>query len=156
MNPISQITASNQICDELVFLGVKPRAFFWNLKENDIWDVWEVEEQPEYKKNETVPAWTKEELDVMIGGDIVCPRLPEQINVKVISARHNEEKVTKYSYEYIFFEPKTMFSWQPSQKLFNPGATASAYVLKKAIQQGWIDIELVNERYNQFFKHGNA
>jgi hypothetical protein len=147
MNAIAQITASTGDCDVLVDQGITPRAFFWHLKEGQIWDVWEMED-PVYKKNHCVPAWTKEELDVMLGGDVGHPILPEKINTKVETV----EKKVVYAYEYVFWDIKSMYTFKPTKTRINPGAHASATILKRALAEGWITADEANDRYNQFFK----
>jgi hypothetical protein len=148
MNPLAQITASTQTCDELVGLGITPKAFFWHLKENNLWDVWEMEKPPAYRKNECVPAWTMEELAVLLGGDVPAPRLPEMKNVKVEKVG---DKKTAYVYEYVFYDIASMRSWRKNFRCQNPGAQSTAEILKIAIQKKWVDVDQCNDRYSQFF-----
>lgn len=148
MNAIAQITASKDICQTLVKLGITPRAFFWHLKEGDKWDVWELEE-PVYTEGESVPAWTKEELDIMLGGDHGVPILPETRYTKV----EVKDEKTVYRYQYIFYDIKKMYAWERVGKTFiNPGAQASATILQMALGDNWFTPEEANDRYNQFFK----
>lgn len=162
MNAIAQITASRDICQTLVKLGIEPKAFFWHLKEltpnkdpekSDIitWDVWELN-KPVYEENECIPAWTKQELDLLIGGDVMKPDLLPMNNVKVGTKKVGDDNKTVYIYQYAWFDQKGMSTWERTFQVINPGPTASAQTLLTALQKGWVTPEMANDRYSQFLK----
>ena len=163
MNAISQITASRDVCETLVKLGITSQAFFYHSKEvqkrkgeSDIitWDVWEFESGCQaYKPDEVVPAWTKQELDVMLGGDIPKPDLPELKNTKVVTTGFGKDQKTVFVYEYVYYTIKTMMTWGKTSIIHNPGPYASAKILLMALQYEWTTAAAANERYNAIFKH---
>lgn len=151
MNPLTQITAGHSVCATLVKLGITPKAFFWNIKEADAWDVWELEAQPPFIDGDTVPAWTMQELNVMLGGDIPKPDLPETANLKVRTEGDAPNKKTVFIYEYHYYMPKSMLTWQKTIVKPNPGPEASAHVLLEALKNEWTTVEKCNERYKAMF-----
>lgn len=143
MKNLSQITCGPEQAKELVELGITPVAFMWNGFEPA---EKQVEGEPTrmawavavYRKpvfsDELVPAWTKQELDAMIGPDIEKPDL------------FKKDQITKATL------PETYPLMLPDKMLtFTNGARASAAALTYLLKVKYIDPVKVNERYLKMF-----
>lgn len=110
-------------------LGIDADAFFhW---ENDV-DVSQFM-NPAGNPN-LVPAWTKAELDYMIG-----PALPKPDLL-------HPDKYSKYS------KPDSWPLYFPGKMVeFSNGADAAACALVYLIEQEILDVETINSRYKQFY-----
>lgn len=147
---LQQITASPKTCQELVDLGIKTRSFFWHVNDFVVekgekklkWDTYEVE-NPKYKKDGVVPAWTMEELLVMIGGDHDKPDLAPMSHTAV----KNDPLNKKPYYDYMF----GIFGLT-SAKTWKRGAQAAAEILSDLLKRGMVNPGVVNDRYDYFFK----
>lgn len=152
---LKQITAAPEVCQQLVDLGITPKAFFWHLLEPHpefeedengaikmVWDTFQLD-GPEYERNIVVPAWTMEELNVMLGGDYEKPDLAPQQYVQVKSEPVN--KRTYFEYKFGIFDLK-------GAKIWRSGAQGSAELLADALKRSQLKIDIVNERYSYFFK----
>lgn len=150
MQKMEQLTASREQCDKLVELGVEPKAYLWHTVEDDDPQPNDKEGNPILKYEVcllmnpqprrgiygTLPAWTKAELDVMIGPDW---GKPDFIEKSQIGKAGNPN-------EYAVYYPEKM-------KTFKNGADASADALIYLIEKRVLKIEDINERYKIFFKH---
>lgn len=150
-----QITANPKVCQELVDLGIKPRAFLWHISDLHptkltpsgdkmlVWETFELE-NPKFIPGGVVPAWTMEELNVMIGGDDPKPDLAPESDV--IVRTDTATKTTYFDYTFGIFELSTVRIWKR-------GSQASAEILADLLKRGIIKPEKVNSRYDFFFKH---
>ena len=183
MNNLEQLTASREICDALVELGIHEIAFMWWLKDADS-DAWEVclVEQPEPFPGMCVPAWTKQELDAMIGPNMPKPDVyttEEMGNNKLEVSRAKlkgaqnrlaaliKEKASAHDIrvagDYVA-EVKREVDGHLRDLLqypiFTPerlyihknGAEASAFVLKILLERGEVKADDCMTRYNMMFK----
>lgn len=145
MNNLEQLTASKNLCEQLVELGINPVSFLWHSVEivegkkdeegnplfaNDVCLLVE----PEYKEGENIPAWTKAELDVMIG--------PVYAKVDLLTDEETTKNMDRYQYA-VFFVNKMM--------LFKNGAEATAHGLIFLLQNKMIDAMEASERYSKLF-----
>lgn len=144
MNRLEQLTATPQTCERLVNLGINPVAIIWHLFEEDEkapeqpgkWDTCLLNE-PVYVPEFKIPAWTKAEIDAMIGNDFPKPDFftKEQFG--------QSETLDPLHYPLVF--PETM-------KIYTNGAEASAIALTWLIEKKHITAEAANERYSKVFK----
>ena len=141
MNRLEQLTASPKTCERLVNLGVIPLAIIWHLFEEDDkgvgqWDTCLLNE-PVYVPEFKIPAWTKAEIDAMIGPDFPKPDFftREQFGLS--------KTLDPLTYPVIF--PETM-------QVYQNGAEASANGLAWLIEKKHIKIEDANERYSKRFR----
>lgn len=151
MNKLGQLTASLELCNELVDLGVEEIAFLWHTREaidaDNLTD-WEVKpvQDPTPLPDTCVPAWTKAELEAMIGPNLQKPDLFTDKELALTIA--GEKKDTPYPYkrfQYPVFMPDML-------KVFKNGADAAAFVLKLLIEHKHIKPEDCIKRYKQIFK----
>lgn len=150
MNKLEQLTASRELCDQLVDLGVEEIAIFWHdrtANRNGNMTEWEVKmlDYPIPFHENCIPAWTKQELDVMIGPNFPKPDLFTDRELG-LTAAENEDTPYKYNKEqYPIFLPDKLM-------VFASGADASAFVLIKLIEAGKLKPEDCIKRYNKLFK----
>jgi len=150
MQRLGQLTASREICNELVEMGVEEIAFLWHNREAidaDTLGDWQVKPlaDPAPLPDTCIPAWTKEELDVMIGPNRDKPDLFTDRELGLAAA---EKEDTPYKYkrhQYPIFMPDKL-------KVFTSGAEASAFVLKMLITSGKVTPEDCIKRYKNIFK----
>lgn len=146
MNRLEILTASPETCEKLVNLGIEPVSIIWHLfeenedKEDKIilgaWDTCILNEPvyvPEYK----VPAWTKAELDVMLGPSMQKPDL--------FSREQIGQSKTINSETYPVFFPEKMRS-------FVNGAEASAVALIWLLEKNLVKVDDANFRYKKVFQ----
>lgn len=144
MNRIEQVTNIRDYSTKLIELGITPVAFFWHLREHDevkgeSWDCCLLN-SPEYVPGVKIPAWTKGELDVMIGSEFMKPDLYSDEEVKELS-RAKEFDRDKFP----VFMPDVLYET-------TNGASASARMLIFLLEKNHIDKNKCNERYKKFFK----
>lgn len=146
MNHLEQLTANRKQCDQLIKLGITSPAFlFWledlattdqDRKDGKIkYEVCPVE-NPE-PGPDCVPAWTKAELDSMIGPELTKPDLFTKDQLGSLKM----QKAESYPIHYI----ETM-------KVFFNGAEASADALIYLIENGHIKAADAVYRHSKIFK----
>ena len=156
MNRLEQLTAKPETCEKLVTLGIVPEAIIWHLFEEDEVKIKEAEDagkdisdedfgkwdacllnEPVYVPEYKVPAWTKAEIDAMIGPNIPKPDLftPDQLG--------NSKTLIAETYPVIF--PDKML-------VYDNGAEASAQALIWLIKNKYVTIADANYRYSKTFK----
>lgn len=140
MQNLSKITGSVENCRGLVSLGIVPIAIIWHLRAGDAWLTSELRTQTEYDFETAVPAWTKAELDIMIGPEFPKPDLWTKADLIVNIAQEPERFP-------VFFPNKLL--------TFQNGAQASAEVLYFLIKKNMVDVNDANERYRKIF-HSNG
>lgn len=127
---LAMITASRELCEKLVEEGLRPNAFFWHYQDGETWKI------AQFKTPDTfnmVPAWTKQELDFMIGNDLPKPDL------------FDREKASKQDLDqYPLFTPTKQYT-------FKNGADASAQALLLLISLQMIDPIKASERHDKHF-----
>lgn len=143
---LSRLTASRELCEQLVAAGIIPWATLWHLKSHmdegeNVAIVWEIDSlegtdgSGEYSEDEAVPAWTKEELDVMLGPSVNLPQLPEpRFMGRLGNARFH--------------------TWFGSSSRIDceKGADCSARVLLYALKENGIKVEDANRRFLDVFQ----
>lgn len=135
MHSLEKLTAKHEYCESLITLGVVPVAFLWYLCTGaDVWDVqagsWK------YTPGVMIPAWTKAELDIMIGNAFPKPDLPMSEEIwRTIRSPH------------IF-----TLKYPDKEREFSSGADASAEALVYLIENKVVTIDTLNKRYLDHFK----
>lgn len=143
MNNLEQLTANREFAKKLIELGITPKAFFWHLREYDeakgeSWDCC-ILNSPEYVAGVKIPAWTKAEIDVMLGPDFLKPDLYDDDEVKAVSGARPFDRD-----KYPVFMPTNLYETKN-------GADASAKALIFFIENGNVDPNKCNERYKKLF-----
>lgn len=154
MNNLEQLTAKRETCDRLVNLGIHEVAFMWHFRDTDwaavnaaeesgepldtVPTTWEVclLEEPQPFPDQCIPAWTKAELDVMIGHKWPKPDLftdKEWGNSKGI-----REEYPVYTIDKLY--------------IYQNGAEASAQVLALLLEAEELDPVDCMARYFKVFK----
>lgn len=130
------IVCDAQLAWELVSIGIKKIGFYCYAKRMN-GDAVEWEYQGEYDPfdtvSEVIPAWTYEEIAIMIGGDLPIATLPE------IKEFAKDMNMNAY---YIYTDEKRLD--------FRNGASANAKLLLHYILTGAMSVELANERLEAF------
>lgn len=132
---LERLTASRELCEQLVAAGVIPWATFWHLKEDEGFVVGWTGTGDEYAAGESIPAWTKEELDVMLGPNVNLPQLPEP--------------------QFMGRLGNPLFhTWFGSNNRIDceKGSDCSARVLLYALKEKGITVEEVNKRFLDVFQ----
>lgn len=132
----------------LIALGIEPVAgCFWFtpiLTENDKQE-WVIEyiEDGVYNEHACLPAWTKEELEVMIGGEYMKPDLQhwEGMGQMEMIRYIHEEKVPDY---FIYHLPSKLIKQQK-------GSNACAILLQFLLENKTINIADCNIRYKTIY-----
>lgn len=154
MNRLEQLTANRSLCEHLVEMGILPTAIIWHLAEDDQeaiaaaelagneleetpvkWDTCLLQD-PEPFPGVCVPAWTKAELDVMIGP--LYPK-PDLFTQKELGQSKTQEAET-----YPLFMPNKMV-------VCEVGADASAQALIFLLEQELLTVDTCNYRYMKVF-----
>lgn len=152
---MKQIVANPETCQEIVDQGITPTAFLWHVRSVDVkkvtsgnpdgyyYEVFEIEE-PNYIKGVVIPAWTMEELNVMIGGDFAKPDLMPMDKTPVLNDK--KEKQPYFDYKFGIFQLSGAKTWPR-------GSQASALILSDLLKRSELKPKIVNQRYSYFFKH---
>lgn len=142
---LQQLTCTPQQSKELLVLGIDTKAFFWHrltesanppghpLHQPAKWEVAQFKSPAVSDK--MLPAWTKEELDLMIGNNWPKP--------DIYPARMVSKCTDPLSYPVTF--PQVM-------KEYKRGAEASAAVLIYLLEKEEIDPVKAVENYNKVFQ----
>lgn len=133
---LAKLTANPAQCKILQSLGVKAPAFLCHFKmgENPDLQNWIVGPTRSEAAFETLPAWTKEELDAMIGPEYSKPDL------------WKPDKLSKGQ------DPETYPVYYPDKmKVFKKGAEASADALIFLLQNKHVHAYDANQRYTDLF-----
>jgi hypothetical protein len=136
---IAQLTANPGQAKILQSLGINAPAFLLHYKTSDNPERWAVSFSKPVETYETLPAWTKEELDAMIGPEFSKPDLwkPEKLG--------KEQDPESYPVYY----PNKM-------RIFKKGAEASADALIFLLQNKHVRALDANTRYvDLFLKYDN-
>lgn len=135
---IAKLTANPGQCKILQSLGIKAPSFLYHVKLDEAGEQWQAGQYPEdhINRNPTwyCPAWTKEELDAMIGPEFSKPDLWKNDQVG------KEQDPESYPVYY----PTKM-------KLFKKGAEASADALIYLLQMKAVRAYDANQRYTDLF-----
>lgn len=75
-NIISRLVCAREFSELLIASGVIPWAHMWHIWDGEQWTIDAAVGGEEYEKGVLVPAYTKEELDVMLGPDMHVPTVP--------------------------------------------------------------------------------
>jgi hypothetical protein len=130
---ISQLTASPAQAKILQNLGINVPAFLLHYKTQSLPEVWVISF---FRQNteQTLPAWTKEEIDAMIGPEFSKPDLwkPDKLG--------KEQDPESYPVYY----PDKM-------RIFKKGAEASADALIFLLQNKHVRAYDANQRYTDLF-----
>lgn len=132
---LAKLTANPGQCKILQSLGIKAPAFLCHYKNGSNPEHWYVApSEPPAAAYETLPAWTKEELDAMIGPEFSKPDLwkPDKIG--------KEQDPESYPVYY----PDKM-------RIFKKGAEASADALIFLLQNKHVRAYDANTRYSDLF-----
>lgn len=135
MQGLEKLTAPRNLCLDLVQLRVKPNAHFWHYFDGEGWDVVMLK-NPVFDPEKIIPAWTKEELDFMVGNEWPKPdlmgtyRQPEGFELDV----------------YCIYFPDKMLQYKT-------GSEASADGLKWLLVNGKLDVKKLNDRFEKRFSN---
>jgi hypothetical protein len=129
------LTCDPEQSKQLVALGILPLSFLWHIR--DFGGPWETItiRYAEYSEN-MVPAWTKAELDAMIG--------PRYSKPELWTIEFREKSATDPNTYPVFMPEKCM--------VFEVGAQASAQGLIYLLENEFINPAECNERYMAIFK----
>jgi hypothetical protein len=144
MERISKILAPRAACLELVTAGLIPSAMFFYFRlgigkdeaVDDIFPYYDMDDD-DIESDRMVPAWTKEELDEMIGP---LARKPEMMN-------HDDNAGTENGWANPFWN----VDFPDKSKTYKRGAEASAALLLWLIKERGADVKKINERYTRRF-----
>lgn len=148
MSNIKQLVASRSQCEKLVAQGISPVSFFWHVAEDDHTQPNDDEGNPVLMHSVcmllnpvyqagiygTIPAWTKHELEVLMGSEYVKPDL--------YTANMVTKKTNPNSFPVYF--PNKM-------QEFKNGAEASAEALIFLLQKKLVSVDGANARYAAIF-----
>jgi len=133
---LNNLVASAKNCRNLQLLGIDCDAFFhWENVGTEETPILEVAQYSDPASNPAlIPAWTKYELDYMIGNVFQKPELIKP------------DKAGK-------FGKLDVFPIYAASKVieFENGADATAFALTWLIENEQLDPEKINERYAKFF-----
>lgn len=141
MRNIQDLTCTPSQSEQLVKLGIEPEAYFWHERIRlgygikEIADKWETAQWRTPDPLRLLPAWTKEELDAMIGPERQKPDLYRPHLVTI----HTNPNL------YPVYFPNKLIE-------FNRGAQASAEALIYLLQKEVVIAADANTRYSGVFK----
>lgn len=142
MNNLEQLTASRNTCQKLFTLGILPSAFLWWLPEEN-----SKPEEPTFEvcpvlnplpNPECLPAWTKAELDAMIG-----PAFSPKPDLFTKEQLGGYKLAKPESYPVYFVE---------KMQVFENGAEASGAALVYLMEGGHITAASANYRLQKVFR----
>lgn len=131
---LERITASVRLCKEIVAAGIDLPAALWHYKNGVNPEHWYTDKAGNVAY-ESVPAWTKEELDVMIGNDFAKPDLSQDM---FAGRAHDPRK-------YHVFLPDKML-------IVEKGADASAEFLLYLLKMNKLNPVDVVKRFKEIYK----
>lgn len=132
---LQKITCSPKQSKELRSLGIDLPGHLMHYKNGENPSHWITEIFGRGTGYEAAPAWTKEEIDVMIGPVFMKPDLPEP---KFAGKAH---------------DPNAFHVYLPDKMLiFKSGAEASAEFLIYLLKMGKISVKGCIERYKEIYK----
>lgn len=140
MNNLEQLTASRKYCNGLFLLGITPISFLWWIVEKEGENItYEVAPVLNPSPGPTcLPAWTKTEIDVMIG-----PEFSPKPDLFTKQQLGNAKLMKPESYPV--YTPQKM-------QVFDNGADASAFSLIYLIEGGLLKPGDCNNRYSKVFR----
>lgn len=141
MNQLFKIVCSPLQAGKLIEAGISPRPILWQILQGNNgegvnWKVLELLKP--VLSAEQVPAWTKHEIDVMIGPRFAKPDLWPDDKIRDNSPTDPNR--------YPVFFPDKCFE-------FDNGAQASAAGLLYLLENEFLDAEQCNMRYRAVFMH---
>lgn len=130
--PIERLVANKDICKKLVDLGIEKQAvFFWRTDPDFGKDYLLINTLP---NENDIPAWTYEEIRIMLGNHVNGADLPEP------RPRAMEgEEITFY------------INFPDVQKSYKQGAQANAEILEFLLNKKQLKPEDANRRYRESF-----
>lgn len=134
-NKVNNIVASYEVCKRLHDLGVTNDTVFHYFKNGDNYEADQLEE---YKEN-TVPAYTYEELVILIGHKFAISTLPQP---------KHEEQEKHYPPALQMFE----VYFPNSLKNYDKGTDGNADILLYLIERKHTTVEEVNKRFKTKYR----
>ena len=141
---LKMLVVSQPLAERLVALGIKRlAAFHWfkdfdfegDLETKEPKKVWQLGEVDDYVEGETLPAWTMEELRIMIGWHFNGSDLRD----------HRPKPMPREEFQFVNY-------YSTSMKSYESGAEANGEWLEYLINKGSLKVEEINERYTEKFK----
>jgi len=129
-NKVNNIVASYELCKKLHDFGVTNDTVFHYFKNGDDYEADQLEE---YKEN-TIPAYTYEELIILIGHRFATATLPQP---------KHEAQEKHYPPALQMFD----VYFPDSLKSYNKGADGNADILIYLIENSLTTVEQANERF---------
>lgn len=129
---LNKLTCNQEQSQKLISLGVAGVSFLTHYRAGNRTEVWQTDADTKFE--EAWPAWTKAELDAMIGPRFEKPDLwKEQFTSK--SHDPNTYPIIKLS----------------GCVIFKNGAEASAAALIFLLEENFLFVAEINERYRSIF-----
>lgn len=166
MKHLSTITVSIELVQQLISLGITPQGLsLWHINEPEMTEVkneegevtgseaidkWNVQCLPddecEFAPGICVPAWTKEEIEIMLGFGFAKPDVREPSKIRSSELPDGKEAIQNYI-------PVYWVNYFPEKEVKYPkGADASADLLCYLLRNGGINPWICNRRYFEFYK----
>lgn len=138
----SNIVASREKCIELLMCGVDPiAALWWNKTDEGDYEAgsWSGEEYDD------CPAWTLEELRVMIGQKVYTGLIDIVYDINARDKKGKKGEITPEDTRFFANTPK-------NAKHFPSGAEAAITILLEMIDNSFVDVEFINSRLRRHYK----
>ena len=133
---LHKLTCNPQQAEKLLSLGIEPEAILWHYFRGENW-ITEPAKFPETPSKICLPAWTKAELDAMIGPQFAKPDL----------WKDDRQVKAQNPHTYPIFTLNSCVSYEV-------GAQASAHALTYMLEEDFVTAEDANGRYKAIFlKH---
>ena len=159
MNHLHKIVASREQCEKLIQLGIEPVGLsIWHVNKptakdgtmeeyEDNWSVQYLSEEtaPEYWDGLFVPAWTKEEIETMVGPEYNHSDLKQKslLGRGELPGDAEERKLFVPDYFVVYLIK--------SEMRFKNGADAAACELTFGIENNLVKFEEANNRYKKIY-----
>lgn len=130
-----KLVITRQLADKLCFLGLHNNAVFHHFTEEDEDGKEKHEIGRLAEPKDELPAWTFEEVRVMIGHHFVAPDYPEP----------KPRMIEGDQFKYCVNLPHTQYTMVS-------GAEACGKLLEYLLLEGMVTPEKANERYDEVFK----
>lgn len=146
MNHLSKITASREAVESLIKYGIIPQGGdLWHCNSAEGWELCELEDG-EYSPGFCLPAWSKEEIDVMIGGEFNM-----LANVRARARIHTAELPPGMNHDEYW--PGYFVVYYPEKEItYSKGADAAAGMLEYLLTTGMVKPGACNMRYQAVYK----
>lgn len=138
------LVISQPLAQRLVALGLhRAAAFHWcndidfDADPDKMVKVWDIsnEDVEAYEEGDCLPAWTLEELRIMIGWHFNGSDLRD----------HRPKPMPREEFQFVNY-------YSTSMKSYENGAEANGEWLEYLINKGSLKVEEINERYKEKFK----